>query len=195
MRGTATTSTRGVPAQRRRTGAPPSPRRRPVSEATVGATARALDTVPERPARRPLRAVPPSDVRPPRAPFVLFVLAIAAAGLVAMLLLNTAVNENAFRLHALDQHQRKLDLTEERLQREVARKESPDAVARSARRLGLVPAGTPAFIRLPDGKVLGVPVPAKAPAKPVNNKPANTKPANNKPTGQPTGKPSTRAAG
>ena len=31
---------------------------------------------------------------------------------------------------------------------------------RSARRLGLVPAGTPAFIRLPDGRILGVPQPA-----------------------------------
>jgi hypothetical protein len=49
------------------------------------------------------------------------------------------------------------------LQRAVDSHEATPALAAAARRLGLVPAGIPAFIRLPDGRVLGTPTPAKAP--------------------------------
>jgi len=77
-----------------------------------------------------------------------------------ILVLNTKINENAFRLHDLQQRQTALDVQEEQLQQELAELESPGSLAAAARRLGLVPAGTPAFIRLPDGRVLGVPQPA-----------------------------------
>jgi len=111
-----------------------------------------------------LRVVPPVAFSAPRAPFVLLVLALVGAGLVGLLLLNTAINENAFRLYDLQADQKALDLREEQLQREVATLESTRTLDAKARALGLVPAGPPAFIRLPDGRVLGVPVPAKSPA-------------------------------
>jgi hypothetical protein len=127
---------------------------RPVS----GAPARA-----PRPAPRPrLRLVPRANVAAPRAPFVVLVLALLVGGLVSLLMLNTMVNENSFRIHDLQQDKQALDLREQQFQREIDRREATPALAEAARRMGLVPAGTPAFIRLPDGKVLGVPTPAKA---------------------------------
>jgi cell division protein FtsB len=112
--------------------------------------------------RAPLRVVPPANLPAPRAPFVVLVLVLLVSGLVSLLMLNTLVNENSFRLHALQEKQAALDLREQQLERDIDKREATPAVAAAARRLGLVPAGTPAFIRLPDGKVLGVPTPAKA---------------------------------
>jgi hypothetical protein len=131
---------------------------RPVS----GAPAR--DSRP--PARPRLRLVPAANLAAPRAPFVMLVLALVVGGLVSLLMLNTLVNENSFRIHELTEQQDELALTEQRLQRQLDERETTPALAAEAERLGLVPAGTPAFIRLPDGKVLGVPTPAKASPKP-----------------------------
>jgi hypothetical protein len=141
--------------------------------ATARAAAPARGTVYGTPIRAPrtpekprLRVVPPANLPAPRAPFVLLVLGLVVAGLVALLMLNTLVNENSFRLHALTTEQQKLDLREQQLKRQVDTLETPGSMEAAARRLGLVPAGTPAFIALPGGKVLGVPTPAKRLAKP-----------------------------
>jgi hypothetical protein len=138
--------------------------------AAARATAPARGTVYGTPIRAPktpeLRVVPPASLPAPRAPFVLLVLGLVVAGLVSLLMLNTLVNENSFRIHALTTEQEKLDLREQQLQRQVDKLETPGSMEAAARRLGLVPAGTPAFIELPSGKVLGVPTPAKPTAKP-----------------------------
>jgi hypothetical protein len=115
---------------------------------------RTLDA-PRAPEAPRLRVVPPANLPAPRAPFVLLVLGLVVAGLVALLMLNTLVNENSFRIHALTTKQEQLD-----------KLETPGSMEAAARRLGLVPAGTPAFIELPSGQVLGVPTPAKPTAKP-----------------------------
>jgi hypothetical protein len=103
---------------------------------------------------------PPAPVSAPRAPFVAMVLVMVIAGVVGVLVLNTKINENAFRLEALQQRQTRLDRAEAQLTKDLADRESPNSLAAAAKRLGLVPAGSPAFIRLPDGKILGVPRPA-----------------------------------
>jgi hypothetical protein len=126
----------------------------------------ARGTAPVRAPLPRLRVVPPANLPAARAPFVVLVLGLLVAGLVGLLMLNTLVNENSFRLHALQQEQEKLDLREQQLQRDIDRRETTPALAKAATRLGLVPAGTPAFIELPDGKVLGVPTPARATATP-----------------------------
>lgn len=119
---------------------------------------------PVAPADRPtiprLRVAPPAPISMPRAPFVAMLLVVVIAGVVGILVLNTKINENAFRLDALQQNQQKLDRTEDQMNRRLADFGSPSNLAASARRLGLVPADSPAFIKLPDGKVLGVPRPA-----------------------------------
>jgi hypothetical protein len=133
--------------------------------AAARATAPSRGTVYGTPIRTPktpqLRVVPPASLPAPRAPFVLLVLGLVVAGLVSLLMLNTLVNENSFRIHALTTEQEQLDLREGQLKRQVDGLETPGSMEKAALRLGLVPAGTPAFIQLPSGRVLGVPTPAK----------------------------------
>jgi hypothetical protein len=88
------------------------------------------------------------------------VVSIVVVGVLGVLVLNTRINENAFRLDSLRQQQTTLDEQEQALTRELAQRESPGELRAAAARLGLVPAGTPAFINLPDGRVVGVPQPA-----------------------------------
>jgi hypothetical protein len=106
-----------------------------------------------------LRVAPPAPVRAPRAPFVALVLVIVIAGVIGILVLNTKIAENAFRLHDLRAEQVNLDLKQQRLERELARKESPGELAAQAARNGLVPSRTPAFIVLPDGQEVKMPGP------------------------------------
>jgi hypothetical protein len=140
---------------------------------TGSAPGRAGTTGRQRPAAS--TPVPPLDAPSPRTPFVLLVLAVVGAGLVGLLLLNTAINENAFRLHDLRKAQEAQSLREQQLQRDLAQLEAPGTLLAAARRLGLVPAGTPAYIRLPSGQVIGVPTPARAEPAPTQ-KPAGTTP-------------------
>jgi len=107
-----------------------------------------------------LRVAPPVPVSAPRAPFVALVLVLVVAGVLGILVLNTKINENAFKLQDLHDKQSTLNQQEQQLDQDLALAASPNSLAAAARRLGLVPAGTPAFIRLPDGRVLGVPQPA-----------------------------------
>jgi hypothetical protein len=134
---------------------------------TVGATALKIEQV-SQPRRRPaedadqqprLRVAPPAPVRAPRAPFVALVLVLVIAGVIGILVLNTKIAENAFRLHDLRAEQSNLDLRQQRLERELARKESPGELAAQAARNGLVPSRTPAFIVLPDGREVQMPGP------------------------------------
>jgi outer membrane murein-binding lipoprotein Lpp len=114
-----------------------------------------------------LRLAPPMPVSGPRVAFVVMIVVLVMAGVVGILALNQKINENAFKLDNLRAEQAKLDRQEQDLNQQIAEKEAPGNLAAQARKLGLVPAGAPAFIRLPDGRVVGVPQPA-------NGKPAIT---------------------
>ena len=116
----------------------------------------------DRPRRAAVPVAPPTPVSLPRPAFLVLIVAIVVGGVLGVLLLNTKINENAFRLDDLRARQSALDLQEQQLAQALAEKESPGNLAAQARLLGLVPAGTPAFIRLPDGRVVGVPRPAGA---------------------------------
>jgi hypothetical protein len=117
-------------------------------------------TAPGTDPRARLRVAPPAPVAVPRTPFVVLILMVVVGGVLGVLLLNTKINENAFRLHDLRARQVVLDQRQQQLEQQIAEAESPGSLAAAARRLGLVPAGEPAFLRLPDGTVVGVPVPA-----------------------------------
>jgi len=113
------------------------------------------------PRRRPrLRVAPPLPVAVPRAPFVIMLLVIVVAGVLGVLVINTKINENAFRLSDLQDQQTALDQQEQQLAQRLAGIESATSLAAAAKRLGLVPAGSSAFIELPNGRTLGVPAPA-----------------------------------
>ncbi|WP_433386640.1 hypothetical protein [Micromonospora sp. KLBMP9576] len=114
----------------------------------------------EAPAPR-LRVAPPPPVRVPRAPFAALVLVLVVGGVLGILLVNTKINENAIRMEKLQEQQAKLDVEQQQLNKQIVDAEAPGNLEARARRLGLVEAGEPAYIRLPDGKVIGVPQPAE----------------------------------
>ena len=130
-----------------------------------------LEPVTSRVRRRPPLALVPAArpaARGPlrRSPFVAVVVSLLAAGLLGLLVLNTALAQDAFRLHTLKQDSRALEDREEALRREVEALRSPQELAGRATELGMVPAGPPAFLRLSDGAVLGSATPAEAPVDP-----------------------------
>jgi hypothetical protein len=115
------------------------------------------------PLRAPsLRLVPSPGPRAPRAAFVALVLVLLAGGLVGLLVLTTTMQQRAFAL--FDVQNEIATLREERqlLVAELAQRESPAALARSARLLGMVPNDTPAFLDLGTGRIRGELVPAPA---------------------------------
>ena len=107
-------------------------------------------------------------IRAPRHRILLACTAALAVGLVAVLLLNTVISQRAFRQHELEIDLILLAEQEEALARAVQLAESPLQVEKAARKLGMVPAAGPVFLRLADGKILGEPVPAPAPTGPTS---------------------------
>jgi hypothetical protein len=122
--------------------------------------------------RAPLTLVTPQPWHPPRAPFVLLVLGLLIAGLLTLLAVNTALAQNSFVIHDLEQQAAELADREHLLREEVATQESPQRLAERAVALGMVPSGNPVFLRLADGAVLGEPEPAEAPPAPAAREPA-----------------------
>jgi uncharacterized membrane protein YukC len=104
------------------------------------------------------------------------VLVLLVLGLGALLLLNTLLAQGSFTLHTLDARVAELADREQALQQKVAELAAPQRLARRASAIGMVPSVNPAFLRASDGKVLGVPVPASAPAPVVVSEPAPAEP-------------------
>ena len=77
-----------------------------------------------------LRVAPPPPVSGPRAPFVALVLALVVGGVLGILVVNTKINENAFRLDRLTKQQAALDLQQQQLEREIAEAEAPGNLRR-----------------------------------------------------------------
>lgn len=96
------------------------------------------------------------------------------AGLCALLALNTASAAQELKQRALtDSNANTLDV-EQQLERDLAAKQAPAALASAATAQGLVPNPNPAFLRInADGSVtiLGSPAPASVPPPPVTPAP------------------------
>ncbi|MCA1822719.1 MAG: hypothetical protein ABR520_11765 [Mycobacteriales bacterium] len=135
-----------------------------------------------------LSVVPAAAPRARRAPFVLLTLGVLAVGLVALLLLNTLVGQDAFRLHDLARRAAVLQEQQEALEQEVVALDAPGALAARAAKLGMVPAGGPAFLRLSDGKILGDARPAGVVTRPSPG--AATAHSSPHPTPRPSAQPS-----
>ena len=127
-----------------------------------GATALKLDEQRGETAATPrLRVAPPAPINAPRAPFIALVVAVVVAGVLGILLINTKTAENAFELDTLQDRQGDLDARQQALENEIAANNMPGSLDAAARRLGLVKADSPAYIRLQDGKIIGVPKPGR----------------------------------
>jgi cell division protein FtsB len=111
-----------------------------------------------------LRLVPSVPVDAPRAPFIVFVIAVLGVGLVGLLLLNTSLQKRAFEVSSLQRSTAALADQQSELEQHAADLSAPEAVAARAVELGMVANTNPVFLRLSDGKVLGNPVPALRPA-------------------------------
>jgi hypothetical protein len=109
-----------------------------------------------------LRVVYGAPFRPPRMPFVIFVVSLLAAGLVGLLLLNTQLQSGTFEVTRLSAQADQLRDQQEQLEKQVRTLESPQNLSDRALRMGMVPNPNPVFLRLSDGRVLGVPAEGKA---------------------------------
>jgi cell division protein FtsB len=136
-------------------------RQHPAAGAVQGSAALKLNAEQQRdPITKPrLWVAPPAPINAPRAPFIALVVAVVVAGVIGILLINTKTAENSFQIDALQKEQAKLDSRQQDLENEIAAFNSPGSLDAAARRLGLVKAESPAYIRLPDGKIFGVPTP------------------------------------
>ena len=108
-------------------------------------------------ARAALRLVATRPLTAARLPFAIFIGAILAGGLVALLLLHTMAAQDAFRLEALQQRSADLDDVEEQLAVAEQQEQAPAELAARARALGMVPTGSIAYVDLHrHGKIVGV---------------------------------------
>jgi hypothetical protein len=111
--------------------------------------------------RARLTVVPRRTSKAPKVPFVSLVSLLLVGGVVGLLLFNTSMQQASFTATSLQERATVLDAKEQSLQMELDTLRDPQRVAARAKRLGMVPASSPAFIRLSDGKVLGNPVVAE----------------------------------
>lgn len=102
-----------------------------------------------------LTVVPRVASRTPRLPFVVLVVAVLAAGLVGLLLLNTSMERGAYQVTALRTQTANLALQQESLQLRVGALQDPETVARKALELGMVANPSPAFLSLSTGRIIG----------------------------------------
>ena len=115
--------------------------------AAFGSVARTM--LPGRPdSRSRLSVVPGRSARTRRGPFVILVLFVLAAGLVGLLVLNTALQQGSFNLTDLERQTALLRDRQSELIGDVANRSEPSALARGANQLGMVPAESPVFLRL-----------------------------------------------
>ncbi|WP_432143128.1 septum formation initiator family protein [Streptomyces sp. bgisy084] len=91
-----------------------------------------------------------------RTPFVLLIVVLLGSGLITLLLLNSALNQGSFELSKLEKQTEELTDEQQALQQDVDAYSAPSALEQRARKLGMVPGGTPVFL-LPDGTVRGRP--------------------------------------
>lgn len=97
----------------------------------------------------------PGSASTPQLGFAVITVLVLSAGLVGLLAVNTALAEDAFRVHELRQQNAAADDREQAVQRQVEALRAPHALAARASALGLSPAAGPVFLRLPDGSVVG----------------------------------------
>lgn len=103
-----------------------------------------------------LRVVTGEQTRRTGAAFAILCVALLVSGLLAMLLLNTGLAQGSYTLYHLQSRAGELSDTEDAITQELQTQESPAHLAARAAALGMVPSQSAAFLRLSDGKTLGV---------------------------------------
>ena len=115
-----------------------------------------------RPQLERLRVVPAAIGETGNGVFAVVCIVLLAAGLVALLMMNTALASGIYQLKGLQAQSGALTDSQEQLTQAVDDLRSPRNLADKAQALGMVPAKSMAFIRLSDGAIIGVAQPASA---------------------------------
>ncbi|MCV2393426.1 hypothetical protein OEB99_03825 [Actinotalea sp. M2MS4P-6] len=102
---------------------------------------------------------PPARART-RVPFVALCMAVLAAALLTVLLLNTAMAQGEYERYGLATRLAQSAQRQQELVTELDEAAAPAKLAARARALGMVPSTTGGYLRLSDGAVLGDPTPA-----------------------------------
>lgn len=104
-----------------------------------------------------LRALPRPRARVGRLPFLIVLLSTLGLGLVGVLVLNTTIQGRASELRTLQRQADSLSHEQAALTTEVQLLRSTTTLEQRALALGMRPNPHPAFITLPDGRILGTP--------------------------------------
>lgn len=107
--------------------------------------------------RARLTVVPRGRTTAPRTPFAILVGVVLLLGVVGLLMFNTSMQQASFTATELEEKATILNAKKQELRMELDRLRDPQRVSEAAAGLGMVPMTTPAFLRLSDGTVLGVP--------------------------------------
>jgi hypothetical protein len=107
------------------------------------------------PSSPPLRPVPPPRRQMRTVGFVVVVAAVLGLGMVGVLLLTTALQEQAFQVQARQREATALANELSDLESQVTQARSVHHLGVAARRLGMRPNPYAAQLRMPDGKVTG----------------------------------------
>jgi hypothetical protein len=126
----------------------------------VTATARPLRVPRRGPAVTPLRVIPTRITSTGNGAFVSICVVLLTIGLIALLLLNTALAQGSLGLGQLQRESSTLRDTAANLQEEIDRASASGALARRASELGMVRANERAYIDVSKGTVTGEAEPA-----------------------------------
>jgi hypothetical protein len=118
----------------------------------------------DRPVRR-LRSVPTAGRKArPRTFYALLAVGAVLAIVVTQLMLSIGVSQGAYQIEGLKEHQSQLSRSQQAVSERVDTLSSPQNLAANAEALGMVSNGTPVYLRLSDGAVIGSPTAASASA-------------------------------
>ena len=115
---------------------------------------------PEAPQQRArLRAVDTPAQRLARFPFLLVMIGIFGVGMAGLLMLNTTLQNQAFQARSLNRQATELAYVQADLENQLDKNAAPAEVARLASKVGMRPNPHPVFLVLPEGKIVGKPIP------------------------------------
>lgn len=133
-----------------------------MSQSQLSAALPRVATHPTARRRPPLRVVPAAIQRTGNGVFAVLCMTLLAGGLVALLMMNTALAQSTFSLRDLTAQSGVLTDQQEQLTQSIDDLRSPRNLAAKAQAMGMVPAQSMAFIKLSDGSIVGVAAPAAA---------------------------------
>ena len=106
---------------------------------------------------RSLKALPTVRTTLARFPFIVLLIAVFGVGMAGLLMLNTTLQNQAFQYRALKREATVLAYDQATLQNQLDQLSAPSELARQASAMGMRPNPAPAFVVIPDGKIIGKP--------------------------------------